>query len=122
MNYINNKTGEIINIFYRIPYKPDLSVRSKRVRLAMFRSGINRCYLCGIKTKIPKKHTIHCRDIDATLDHIYNTMDIRRLLSNDVKLCCYKCNHQRGITDILNCKKYYHLLCAEIFDIKTLLK
>jgi len=75
----------------------------KLIRLWEKHSGV--CFYCGIKTKLPisghhKKHN-HSSNI-ATIEHVYNKMDIRRFLENKKVLCCYKCNNSKGAIDYDN--------------------
>lgn len=57
------------------------------------------CFYCGVKTLMSKAGAVKISDNSATVDHTYWKWDMRRRLSNETVLCCWKCNKEKWAKD-----------------------
>ncbi len=88
----------INNLLLICPYahKTDSTWVNQPLKRWLFKKYNGICQNCSCLTKLSKK----VFDDTATVEHIYQRTDMRRVFGNKVTLFCYKCNNDKNKFDV----------------------
>lgn len=89
----------------------------KKLRAKLYIAYQGLCCYCECKTRLVDPGMTSLEDDHATIEHVYTRNDIRRLLANEVKLSCYRCNVDKGNRDFREHKMKNHAPSAEGFNL-----